>query len=75
MRANKWRGSENARHGYSTHFGAGGSIDKRRCETKVVAQLGALWHTVWTGGPPVNFARRKGVVSAALEHPAFTWHQ
>lgn len=54
MRANKWRGTEIARHGYSTRFGAGGSISKRRSEANGTGRLRA-WRcffpscAAWTG--------------------------
>jgi len=59
MRANKWRGTEIARHGYSTRFGAGGSIDRRRGEANRAGRLGAgAVRSVMRG---VNIGNRRSV--------------
>lgn len=73
MRANKWRGTEIARHGYSTRFGAGGSINKRRCDAYGTGRLRA-WRVVCfvIRSPGIRdlrsgAARRRAVVSGVAK--------
>lgn len=58
MRANKWRGTEIARHGYSTRFGAGGSISKRRSEANGAGRLRA-WRCCHTRTGQAACGRRR----------------
>lgn len=64
MRANKWRGSENARHGYSTHVGP-------RCSIRLASVRGAFGRgfarerhcgrAIWTNVEPRQLRRLRSI--------------
>lgn len=64
MRANKWRGSENARHGYSTHVGP-------RCSIRLASVRGAFGRgfarerhcgrAIWTNVEPRHLRRLRSI--------------